>query len=171
LRIRPEDNLLNHNLNYALNHTKDRQQVEETNPLISLIRQVVYSVPINSLLKILLANLFLVFITINVIIISFREREKTVPLFILSIFLLLLLIVSSISYYRWNRYTDNREAVLLSSAVTGHSGPGDDYTNLFRIHEGMIFRVVNREHEWSQIELPTGISGWIRNEAFAIVNP
>lgn len=166
LRLEPYNPLLKANLNYLLSLTQDRQIVEETNPFVEIIEKIVYALPLNSLFILTLILFAIMILLINVMIIFFYRKEKTVPLFILTIMIILFLLSGLITYYRWQYLNDDTEAVLIVSSTTGYSGPAEDYTNLFRIHEGMIFRVNITEAEWSQIALPTGMTGWIRSDTF-----
>lgn len=166
LRLEPHNQLLRKNLNYLLSLTQDRQLTEETNPFLKIMRQFVYSLPLNSLFLLTLICFALLIFIVNVIIIFYHKKDKTIPLFILSFMMIIFIMTGSVLYYRWHKFTDDSEAVLLASAATGYSGPAEDYTTLFRIHEGMIFRVEMSGPEWSRVKLPTGITGWIKNETF-----
>jgi tetratricopeptide (TPR) repeat protein len=166
LKIQPQNKLLQNNLNYLLSLTQDRQTREADNPFLAIFHTVVYSLPLNTLLIITLVCFALIIMLINSIIIFYNKRDKTIPLFILTIIIILFFSAAVLSTYRWHKFTDNSEAVLLVSSTTGFSGPAEDYTTLFRIHQGMIFTVNRSGQEWSQITLPSGISGWIKNTAF-----
>ncbi len=166
LKIEPHNSLLQNNLNYLLSLTTDRQITEETNPFIDLFRKIVYSLPFNTLLILTLVCFALIVFIINIVIMFYNRREKTIPLFVLTIMAILFVSAAAISYYRWQQLNDDSQAVLLTSSTSGYSGPAEDYTNLFHIHEGMVFTVNRTENEWSQITLPAGITGWIRNDSF-----
>ncbi|MBW6515665.1 MAG: tetratricopeptide repeat protein [Candidatus Cloacimonetes bacterium] len=170
LRLEPYNQTLQNNLRYSLSLTQDRQVIEETNPILRIVDQIVFTLPLNTLFIIILALFILVVLIINVIIILFSGKEKTIPLFILTIIIFLLLISGGITYYRWQHLHNDSEAVLTASSTTGFSGPADDYESIFRIHEGMIFRINMTQNGWSQITLPSGIIGWIRNDTFQRVH-
>jgi len=169
LKLQPNNRLLKNNLDHLLALTKDRQVSEETNPFLNILKAIVYALSLNYLFILSLFLFVIIVLIINVLIIYYKNREKTVPLFILSMSIVLFIIVGTISVYRWQDYLDDSEGVLLVSSTTGFSGPAEDYTNLFTIHEGMIFRVNIEGEEWSQITLPSGITGWVSNDTFARV--
>jgi len=169
LRIDPANQLLNNNLNYLLSLTQDRQNVEDPNPFLRFINDLVFVLPLNSLFIITLIIFALIILMTNIIIIFYHRKEKTIPLFIITILVIAFALSGYISFYRWQVFNDDRDAVLIASSTTGYSGPAEDYTNIFRIHEGMIFKVNNSSANWSQITLPSGITGWIRNDTFVRV--
>jgi uncharacterized protein YgiM (DUF1202 family) len=70
------------------------------------------------------------------------------------------------SYIKWQRYTDESQAVLLTDSAIGYSGPDSDFTRVFTIHEGMIFQIEQQQEDWSLIKLQNGLGGWIRNSNF-----
>ena len=166
LRLEPYNQSLQNNLRYSLSLTQDRQVIEDPNPFLSIVNDIVFSLPLNWLFTISLVLFALVVLIINVMIIYFPRREKTIPLFVIIMVIFLLLISGAITYYRWQHLHDDSEAVLVTTSTSGQSGPADDYESIFRIHEGMIFRVNTTQNGWSQITLPSGITGWIRNDTF-----
>jgi uncharacterized protein YgiM (DUF1202 family) len=103
---------------------------------------------------------------INLIILKFSQREKTLPVFFAIILTFLLLFSLFLSYIKWQRYTDESQAVLLADSAIGYSGPGVDFTRVFTIHEGMIFQIEQQQAEWSLIKLENGLGGWIKNGSF-----
>ena len=169
LRLQPNNRLLKSNLNYLLSLTKDRQQIGDENPFLRLLGTGVNFFSLNGLILFTLFFFLVSVLIIDMIIINYRGEDKTIPYFLLSISMIIMIVFGSTALYRHKSLYDEKEAVLVASSATGYSGPAEDYTNLFRIHEGMIFDVVKTDKEWSQIVLPTGISGWIKNELFESV--
>lgn len=171
LRLNPNDFQLRTNLEYAMSRTTDRQIIEEPNPILRTVLSVVnsYSIDFWALLSLLF---FIPIVTIvNIIIIFYRRREKTVPLFLLALAVIIFLIPMSIANYRLNRFNDNSEAVMITSSVPGYSGPDSDYTHLFTVNEGLVIEVLEEGYEWSKIAIPIGTIGWVRNDTFKRINP
>ncbi|HHE38945.1 MAG TPA: SH3 domain-containing protein, partial [Candidatus Cloacimonetes bacterium] len=56
------------------------------------------------------------------------------------------------------------EAVLISQSAVGFSGPSNEFTRVFTIHEGMIFDIEKEENNWSLIKLTNGLGGWIESK-------
>lgn len=171
LRLNPGDFQLQANLEFAISQTKDRQETEENNPLIEVVRNTVNTIPLNVWFILALISFLPVVAFINITLIYYRGRDKTVPVFLLIVFSVVWLIVLSAANYRWNRYQDQSTAVLTAGSTNGYSGPDPDYTRLFTVNEGVILDVVEYREDWSQVRLPTGVIGWIRTDDFSLVNP
>lgn len=57
----------------------------------------------------------------------------------------------------------NRPAVILESAAL-RSGPAAEYPMLREVPEGTTGRLLRRREGWVQLDLPGGISGWVRSD-------
>ena len=55
-------------------------------------------------------------------------------------------------------------AVMVSSQVDVHSGPSEEATVLFQLHEGTAGCLIQRRDGWDEIQLENGNKGWIRSE-------
>jgi tetratricopeptide (TPR) repeat protein len=53
------------------------------------------------------------------------------------------------------------QAVVLRARVDVLSGPGEDHTTLFTVHEGLRLEVRDRQGAWSRVSLDNGLSGWV----------
>ena len=157
------------NLDFVLSVTRDSQLQQSENLLTNLLVSAFYFFSMNSLLIIIL-----VIITIIVLVIHIQWRYENVDLTILRfvnfIFCFILLIFIGITcarYYVMN--TD--EAVLTDYEVFVYSGPSENFTRLFTIHEGTVLRVQREEEGWSQMTTMSGFSGWIHTESYIKVKP
>jgi len=160
----------NRNLKYALTFTKDKQTLEKEDS-ISLFFHKIFNLFSLNLLAIILFILFvLIIFTINLMILRFRGREKTVPVFFLFIFITLFILFGILGYLKWKNFHSVNEAVLLSQSAIGYSGPNEDFTRVFTVHEGMIFTLEKTENGWSLVKLPNGLGGWIKNDTFQRVS-
>jgi tetratricopeptide (TPR) repeat protein len=52
-------------------------------------------------------------------------------------------------------------AIVLADRIDVRSGPGDENTVLFTVHEGTRVELRNRLDLWVQVGLPNGLSGWV----------
>lgn len=57
------------------------------------------------------------------------------------------------------------EGVVLVERLDVMSGPGEDQTMLFTVHEGLKVRVRLRQGGWARIILENGLNGWIPDTA------
>ncbi len=154
------------NFNYALTFTQDKQGMESENVVRSFWKKTYDSFSLNLLASIVFVLFAAVMVTISIMIIRFRGREKTVPLFITFVLIFFLLAFSILSWLKWQNYHHSQEAVLLDKSTIGYSGPGQDFTRVFTIHEGMIFQVERQENGWSLIKLENGLGGWILRNSY-----
>jgi tetratricopeptide (TPR) repeat protein len=53
------------------------------------------------------------------------------------------------------------EAIVMQDRVDVRSGPAEDNTVLFTVHEGTRMEVRNRLEGWYQVSLPNALSGWV----------
>ncbi len=62
-------------------------------------------------------------------------------------------------------------AIVLSPSAVIKSEPSESSTNLYLIHEGLKLQLLNTENNWTEIKMPDGIIGWVKNEDIVPVNP
>ena len=60
-------------------------------------------------------------------------------------------------------------AIILNPVSDARSGPSDEYTKIFTIHEGTKARIRQEREGWYLISLPNGLSGWIPEEIAEII--
>jgi hypothetical protein len=61
-------------------------------------------------------------------------------------------------------------AVVTSPVVSGMSGPGEDYLELFTLHQAAEIRIVMNNNTWVWIELPDGRQAWLPEASIQLVN-
>ncbi len=59
----------------------------------------------------------------------------------------------------------SKKAVLLSLEEKGYSGPSQENKQVFLIHQGNCFTVLQQEEDWSKIKLEQGFVGWIKSKS------
>ncbi len=166
LKVESDHKAARRNLDYALTFTKDKQNSESENVIRSFWQKAFDSISINLLAIISLLIFVLIIMIICFMIIHYRNREKTVPIFITTVLIFLFSAFLIISILKWQEFHKTDEAVLLSTSAIGYSGPGEDFTRVFTIHEGMIFTIERDEENWSLIKLENGLGGWIKKDTF-----
>ena len=57
------------------------------------------------------------------------------------------------------------EGVVVEQKVDVRSGPGEENTVLFSVHEGIVLRIRAEAGPWLQISLPNGWNGWLKADA------
>jgi tetratricopeptide (TPR) repeat protein len=166
LKVESDHQAARRNLEYALTLTKDKQNSENESVIRSFWLKAFDSFSINLLAIITLVIFIIIILLICLMIVHFKNREKTVPIFLTTIFIFLFSAFFIISILKWQEFHKTDEAVLLSISAIGYSGPGEDFTRVFTIHEGMIFTIERSEENWSLIKLENGLGGWIKIDTF-----
>ncbi|MDY6914935.1 MAG: tetratricopeptide repeat protein [Candidatus Cloacimonadota bacterium] len=166
LKVKPNFQEAQENLKFALSQTTDKQVLESENFLSALWENILSRISLNLLAILSILFFACIIFLINLMIIRFRKREKTLPTFFTLVLILLLLLSLFLSFVKWKRYISKNEAVLLADSAIGYSGPNKEFTRVFTIHEGMIFKIEQQEEGWSLIRLANGMGGWIKNDTF-----
>ncbi len=81
-----------------------------------------------------------------------------------AVFVLLLCFVLGFFTYHQHRAM-SRQAVLMAEQAVGYSGPSGDNKQVFTIHQGNKFSVLQQENDWSKIKLEQGFVGWIKSKS------
>lgn len=157
------------NLEYVLSFTQDKLMTEEPDLLSALWQKIISSLSLDFLAVIIFILILGLILVINIMIWSYRGRDKSVPVFITTLLLVFMAVAIFFTSIKWQQYSAEDEGVLLAASAIGYSGPSEDYTRVFTIHEGVVFEIERSEEEWSLIKLPNGLGGWIRKDAYALV--
>ncbi len=163
LKANPNNKKVKKDLKYALTLTKDKQSLDNKTMVEKTIIRIYNYFSANFAAIISLIFFLGIILILNIIVMNYKGREKTVPIFILIVLLIFFIGFSIISYLKWKNFHNISEGVLIISTEAGYSGPSDDFTRVFTIHEGMIFKIVKSDGDWTQIQLNNGLGGWIRN--------
>ncbi len=166
LKVRSDHQSARRNLEYALTFTKDKQDSGNISVIRSFWLKAFDSFSINLLAIITLIIFVMIIMLISMMIIHYKSREKTIPIFLTTIFIFLFSAFLIISILKWQEFHKTDEGVLLSTSAIGFSGPGEDFTRVFTIHEGMIFTIERSEENWSLIKLENGLGGWINKDTY-----
>jgi tetratricopeptide (TPR) repeat protein len=61
------------------------------------------------------------------------------------------------------------EGIVLEERVDVRSGPGEENTTLFTVHEGLKVRVRSRQGSWLQVSLDNGLNGWMSASSLGVI--
>ena len=96
-----------------------------------------------------------------------RGRQKFGGVFVIS--LIICLIAVSIWTTKIYQFETVDYGVILSSTVTIYSGPADNSTELFVIHEGTKVKIERSASDWFEIRLEDGKTGWLAQNVLEII--
>ena len=97
------------------------------------------------------------------------RSSRKLPLYGLVISLLLCIGVAVSLGVHIHTLQTRQFAVILSDAVDVRSGPGQNQTVLFTVHEGLKAEVRADRGDWLQVSLPNGWNGWIPKASAGII--
>ena len=162
----PRDKDLEHNLRMAQMRVADRVEVPRL-AIWKFLDTLRDYLPMNLLSGATLAG-FLLFLAIFAAYYFLPKGGLKKSFFYLSLpfFIIFLVLAMNLSLRIW-RLENIREGVLLAEKVEVLAAPDEDGKGLFSLHEGVKFRIVQELPPWSEIALPDGKKGWIRQDSFA----
>jgi len=165
LRIAPRDEDIKQSLRYIRSVTVDKQTDENSGfayPLFSGLNGIL---SINELTITVFVLYVMLFLGGLVYIFSDRLSIKFF-LKITGIVMLCIFFISSL--FLCIRIYDQdwlKKGIIMVSQEKARSGPGEDYTEVFTIHEGSRVYLRDILQDWRKITLPNGYSGWIKNKS------
>ena len=152
------------NLDFVLTITRDSQAQQNENLLNNMIIKAFYYFSLNTLLFIIL-----IIITLIIAIIHIQWRmvnsDRTILRFTNFILLFILLIFIGLAGTRYHLINVD-EAVITNDTVYVYSGPSENFTRLFTIHEGTVCKIQREEAGWTQMTTMSGFSGWINSDTY-----
>jgi tetratricopeptide (TPR) repeat protein len=158
-RLAPRDDLLRSNLDYVLSLREDKAVHAQWPWPFSMIRSVYQSFSLNEWFVV--AAIFYAFasaLLISRLIPRWRFRFLRMA-FVVTSSLLLLSAAALGGKVRAERFMQS--GVVLASAVPAMSGPGEDYTVEFTLHEGTEVRVEVQRPQWLRVSLGGTLRGWV----------
>lgn len=182
-RLAPRDADIAHNLSLARSLLRDGQFVSEPGKLRRAVLWIHDHLSASE--SFMLATLLYVLLSITIILFVF-QRTRVVSRFYgrmsvvspgrlfgfqkradlalaVGVLLILTSTVVTSAWTKQNAETVRRVAVIVDEEVSVFSGPGDDATLQFKVHEGTLVDVEDARTGWLKIELPGELTGWIRS--------
>lgn len=162
LRLMPEDEDVRANLRFANAHKVDKEESEDPNFITRVLQGVYEFWGINTLA--LLCLIFVFGVGGSVVGWLFIPLRRTVWL-VLFIFCLVGVIGNGVLLAFKVDQRNAPAAIILDAEVTGRSGPGNDFLQVFVLHEGTKVFVERVEEGWFLIRLGNGVGGWVAKSA------
>ncbi|MFH1755787.1 MAG: SH3 domain-containing protein, partial [Candidatus Latescibacterota bacterium] len=184
LRLAPRDRDTRDNMSLVDSMLRDRQFIHKDN---RFMRAVVWvNTNLSTREAVILTSLFYLLLCALIVFYIYRESNLVRKLYrrlsivslgrflglsrqhdllLAAIVALCLLLGAGASAYQkivMERVRDR--AVVVEAEAAVYSGPMEDATLQFKIHEGTRVRVAVRQPGWIQIELPGALSGWIKQQ-------
>lgn len=162
--ISPADEDINYNLQVARSRVTDKF---ETLPELFFVRWFDFFSLLASTNTWALVSLALFIISLLFILIFLTRsasRGRLIPFWMTLVTIILSLVTLSLAIRNNSLVNHNRKAVVTCSIVTGRSAPGDSGNELFVIHSGTTVIVEEKLGAYSEVRLPDGNKGWVKEE-------
>jgi len=83
---------------------------------------------------------------------------------------LVIFVLTLVSVFARNNYDKNYQfAIVMSPSSIVKSEPNESSTNMFLIHEGLKVQVLESDNNWTEVKMPDGNVGWLKNEDIVAV--
>jgi len=165
MKFSPRNKELKQNLAYVRSLTVDKQFDEDGSIIFFLLSGMNGFLSINELTIIFMIFYFILFFT-GLIYIFLPEKSVRFYNRIIASFVLFCFLISS--FFLAIRIYDEeyvKKGIIMFSQEKARSGPGEDYTEVFTVHEGSKVFLRQTQGDWRQITLPSGYSGWVKNKS------
>jgi len=151
-------------LKFANSRKTDRIQKQQYNPFTKIVLFFYNLFRINTLFwlvyvifLILIASLILKWFYKNINYQVIIQKVLNYGGIIFLVFLFILII-------KINEIKSSVHAVIIISEVKVKSGPSEDYTDVFALHEGTKIKIRKETDPWILITLPNRFSGWVEKD-------
>ena len=164
LRLRPADEDIRHNLEYAEQSTKDSiEQIPEffLKTWIKSLRGAL-SCTAWSVLSLILLVASLAFALIYLL--AQRLSLRKMGFYMMATAALLFVVATAFAWSERNMLVERNEAIVMNTAVSIKSSPDRSATELFVLHEGTKVTIGETIDGWAEVRIADGRKGWIEDE-------
>jgi tetratricopeptide (TPR) repeat protein len=164
LRLRPNDEDIRHNLEYAEQSTKDSIEVIPEFFLKTWIKSLrgALSCTAWSILSLVMLVAALSFGLIYLL--AQRLSLRKTGFYLMSVTALLFIVTTAFAWSERNMLVERSEAIIMNSAVSIKSSPDRSATELFVLHEGTKVTIGEAIDGWAEVRIADGRKGWIEEE-------
>ena len=164
LRLRPNDEDIRHNLEYAEQSTKDSIEKIPEFFLKTWIKSLrgALSCTAWSILSLVMLATALAFGLIYML--AQRLSLRKTGFYLMSVTALLFVIATAFAWSERNMLIKRSEAIVMDSAVSIKSSPDRSATELFVLHEGTKVTIGEAIDGWAEVRIADGRKGWIEDE-------
>ena len=164
LRLRPNDEDIRHNLEYAEQSTKDSiEEIPEffLKTWIKSLRGAL-SCTVWSILSLLMLVAALACGLLYLL--AQRLSLRKIGFYLMAVTALLFVVTTAFAWSERNMLVERSEAIIMNSAVSIKSSPDRSATELFVLHEGTKVTIGETIDGWAEVRIADGRKGWIEQE-------
>ena len=163
-RLLPRDEDINANLTFARQFTKDKIETPQPGWIAQFIIGLHNLFSLLEVTVIAWVSYVIVCFTAILYILTRSERLRSIAIHVGAVSLVLFLLTGTSLFVKIRAAESTKLAIVMVPEVNARSGPGDEYTKMFTIHEGTKVRIRQSREGWYLISLPGGTGGWIEGE-------
>jgi len=160
LRLDPSDREARDNLELSRGLIRDRVGEPELQYPIRVVKETLEAIPTPSIAWVFLACVWSVATAAGAIPLSGSWVRRRLLAYA-TVALSLLALTTGVSLLYRGRQDAAPIAIVLEDRIDVRSGPGEENTILFTVHEGTRLDLRNSLERWVQVSLPNGLSGWV----------
>ena len=165
-KLRPLEASISRNIAMTDRHFRDVAALPEPDFIARTLRLLDSKLSLDSLSVLLLATILL--FNILLFLLLTRGKSKKI-LYALAFSLLLALSLGAYHLGRTAALGRSDSAVVWEEGSLLRSGPGEDNTELFKVHPGLEVRIIDRYRDWVQVTASERIAGWIEKKRLVLI--
>ncbi len=167
-KFEPLNTELNENIAMLMANIKDKEKVNRSF-VETLLHKIYFAFSINLLGIFVLVTFIFMMIFIIILIMSKSIMLKRIVKILLVVFAVIFFLVTVTEVVRIRDFYADDSAVILDETVIAYSGPSEDFSQVFTIHEGLKVSIERFDNDWVLIKLPSGNGGWVLSTSLGII--
>jgi len=161
-KLAPADDDINSNIRFANLKTTDKIDQLPEFFLANWWKTFILSFSKNALSVLSILFIFLASAILAIYFFTGSVSVKKISFYTSMIFFFLGVFMIFIALMQVSYFNGHRQAIVFSSSVTVKSGPVEQSSSLFIIHDGTKVNVLENNNGWMKISLLNGNVGWIK---------
>lgn len=169
LKLKPHDDLLKSNLEFASKRLYDKFENQETHFIGAVLGAVSRTFNVNG--WVIISIIFFWAAGISLLIVQKTQKSalRRISGYSAALFILLFVISAVFMIAGFYSLKYDKEGVFLVPAVQVRSGPGTNNPILFILHEGTKVKIEGEQPNWLHVSLPNGYNGWVLSRTVGII--
>lgn len=164
LRLRPNDEDIRHNLEYAEQSTKDSIEEIPEFFLKTWIKSLRGALSCTAWSILSLIMLVAALVCGLLYLLAQRLSLRKIGFYLMTVTALLFVVTTAFAWSERNMLVERSEAIIMNSAVSIKSSPDRSATELFVLHEGTKVTIGETIDGWAEVRIADGRKGWIEQE-------
>ena len=164
LRLRPNDEDIRHNLEYAKQSTKDSLEEIPEFFLKTRFKSLRGACSCTAWCSLSLVMLVAALSFGLIYLLAQRLSLRKTGFYLMSVTALLFIVTTAFAWSERNMLVERSEAIIMNSADSINSSPARSATELFVLHEGTKVTIGAAIAGWAEVRIADGRKGWIEEE-------